>query len=60
MSSQHWRARRRRAKMLAFCARIQRVKYYEVPLTASGLVFTFAADRFGAGKVFVTLPDAQE
>lgn len=30
---------------------------YEVPLSATGLVFTFSADRFGTGKVFVQLPD---
>ncbi|GEM_PF-6733416 len=29
---------------------------YEIPVTASDLVFTFAADRFGAGKVYVNLP----
>ncbi len=29
---------------------------YEIPQAASGLQFTFAADRFGAGKVFVNLP----
>jgi hypothetical protein len=33
---------------------------YEIPITATGLVFTFTADRFGAGKLFITLPSTPE
>ena len=29
---------------------------FEVPISAEGLVFTFLADRFAGGKIFISLP----
>lgn len=33
---------------------------FDAPITATGLMLSFAADKFGAGRIFVRLPDAAE